>query len=142
MCVCVHVCVCVRVCTVCVCVRVCTVCVCVRVLRVLACACVCVHMCVCVCVCACVCAVCVCVCALCVCVCIVCVCLYTRINYIISHLGTQPLHLQNESSHEKQHPGADIQLSWIHLPYTPHCPEIWVHHLVQMLQRTEQMLLK
>jgi len=71
----------------------------------------------------------------------VCVCVQAY-TYAMSHLGTQLLHLQNENSHEKQHPGVDIQLSWIHVPYTPRCPEIWVHHLVQMLQNAEQMLLK
>jgi len=82
----------------------------------------------------------VCMCLVCVCVCVrVCVQAYT---HAMSHLGTQLLHLQSENSHEKQHPGVDIQLSWIHLPYTPHCPEIWVHHLVQMLQNAEQKHLK
>ena len=29
----------------------------------------------------------------------------------ISHLDTQPPHLQNENSHENQYPGVDIQLN-------------------------------
>ena len=90
--------------------------------------------------CVCVCVSCVCVGVVCVCVCHVClyVSVCASIHTCISHLGTQPLHLQNESSHEKQHPGVDIQLGWIHLPYTLHYLEIWVHPLVQMLQKAEQ----
>ena len=54
--------------------------------------------------------VCVCVCV-CVRACIVCVCAWvSAYTNAISHLGTQPLRLQNEDSYEKQHPGVDIQL--------------------------------
>ena len=81
-------------------------------------------------------------CVFCVCVCVQvcvhvceCVCVQTCTT---SHLDTQPPHLQNESSYENQYPGVDIQLSSIHFPCTPHCPEILAHHLFQMLQKVEQ----